>query len=182
MSTLDEIKKNARSARWIGVLLLIAGFFALMAPLAAGASIAMMVGFLLLFCGVGHLVLVFQSGSFGRGVFILLLAALNLLAGIYMIARPGIALAALALFLAAYFVATGITEIVAAFQARPDAGWGWLAFGGALSALLGLMIWSQFPLSGAWAVGVLVGLRLFTSGWELIAIGGAAGAVAQSPE
>jgi len=34
------------------------------------------------------------------------------------------------------------------------------------------MLWSQFPLSGAWAVGTLVGVRLLFSGFSLISVAG----------
>ena len=36
------------------------------------------------------------------------------------------------------------------------------------------MIWRQFPLSGAWAIGTLVGVRMIMSGWTLFAVGGLA--------
>jgi len=36
------------------------------------------------------------------------------------------------------------------------------------------------PFSGAWAIGVLVGIRLLMSGFELLAMGGAAGDVADA--
>jgi uncharacterized membrane protein HdeD (DUF308 family) len=40
--------------------------------------------------------------------------------------------------------------------------------------MLGVMIWRQFPISGVWAVGTLVGVQLMMSGWTLIAVGGLA--------
>jgi len=40
--------------------------------------------------------------------------------------------------------------------------------------VLGMMIWSQWPLSGAWAVGTLVGIDLLFTGWSTLAIGLAA--------
>ena len=179
MSVIDEIEASAKGAKWVGILLVVAGFLSIMSPLVSGLSIATMIGFFLIVSGVGHLFLVFQARSFGKGLVIVILGALNLLAGLYVVAQPGIALAVLTLFLAAYFAATGFTEIVAAFQARPAEGWGLLAFSGVLSVMLGVMIWSQLPLSGAWAVGVLVGMRLLSSGWQLIAISGAVGQVAK---
>jgi len=33
------------------------------------------------------------------------------------------------------------------------------------------MIWNQFPLSGEWAIGVLVGIKLVFSGWSLLMFG-----------
>jgi uncharacterized membrane protein HdeD (DUF308 family) len=79
-------------------------------------------------------------------------------------------------------VVTCIFELVSAFQIRPTEGWGVMLFNGIVTLLLGIMIWRQFPLSGAWAVGILFGVKLMLSGWSLIFIGrsvrGAAKAVA----
>ena len=37
------------------------------------------------------------------------------------------------------------------------------------------MIWRQFPFSGVWALGTLVGVQMMMmSGWTLIAVGGLA--------
>ena len=36
------------------------------------------------------------------------------------------------------------------------------------------MIWNQWPLSGAWAVGTLVGIQLMFSGMTMITLGSAA--------
>lgn len=178
MNIIQGIKKNAKAAKWVGILLIIVGIVSLFAPFAAGLSVAMVIGVLLAFAGIAELVLAFQAGSFGDGVVVLLLGALSAIVGFYMLAQPGIALATLTLFLAAYFFVSGIAQVISAFGARPAQGWGWLAFGGVVSVLLGIMIWRQFPLSGAWAVGVLVGVQLLMSGLTLTAIGGAAGDLA----
>jgi len=154
--------------------MLIAGFLAVAAPFAAGLSVAMVVGVLLLISGATQVLLVFRAGSFGEGFMLVLLGVLSVIAGGYMVSQPLAALATLTLFLAGYFIASGILEVVAAFGARPESGWGMLLFGGIISLILGVMIWQQFPFSGAWAVGVLVGVKLIMAGWALIAIGGAA--------
>jgi uncharacterized membrane protein HdeD (DUF308 family) len=73
--------------------------------------------------------------------------------------------------LIAYFLAMGISEITAAFRIRPAQGWGFLLFSGIVSVVLAVLIWNQWPLSGAWAIGVLVGIQLFSSGMTMIAIG-----------
>ena len=174
MSIVDFIKQEAGTAKWVGVLLLITGFLALIAPFAAGLSIALLVGVLFVISGLAQLVIVFKAGSFGRGLLLAALALLSLVAGVYMVMQPVAALATLTLFLAGYFIASGVIEAIGAFGARPASGWGWLLFGGIVSILLGVMIWRQFPLSGAWAIGTLVGVRMIMSGWTLIAVGGLA--------
>jgi uncharacterized membrane protein HdeD (DUF308 family) len=51
-------------------------------------------------------------------------------------------------------------------------------FGGVVSVLLGAMIWRQFPLSGAWAIGVVLGIKLLLIGAIMIAGGSAARSLA----
>ena len=172
MTLIDTIRRDAKTAKWIGVVLIIAGVLSLVVPFVAGLSVALFVGVLLLLSGITQLLIVFRAGSFGEGLLLALLGILSLVAGGYMVSQPAAALATLTLFLAGYFVASGVVEAIGAFGARPAEGWGWLLFGGIVSVVLGVMIWRQFPLSGVWAVGTLVGVHLLMSGWALVAIGG----------
>jgi len=168
---LDGIKKNARLAVIIGVIMLICGILAIGAPLAAGLSVTIFVGTLLLVGGIAQCFLAFQAGAFGKGVLIFIMGVLTTVAGFYLFQQPLAGLASITIFLAAYFVVMGIFELVSAFQVRPAEGWGLMLFNGIVTLLLGIMIWRQFPLSGAWAVGVLFGVKLILSGWSLIFIG-----------
>ena len=182
MTLIETIKSNAKTAKWCGVALLVAGFLALLSPLAAGLSITLVIGALLLLGGITQLVLVFQAGSFGEGLLMAIIGVLWIIAGGYSITQPASALGAMTLFLAAYFIATGIIEAFGSFSARPAEGWGWLLFSGIVSVVLGVLIWRQFPLSGTWAVGILVGVRMVMSGSALLAIGSAAKDIAASAE
>lgn len=173
VSILQVVNKNATTAKWVGIVIVIAGFLSLIAPLAGGLSITVIVGTLILLAGVMQLLLVFRAGSFGQGLLLALLGLLGVVAGGYTLMHPAAALAALTLLLSAWFVASGIIESIAALTARDVKGWGWILFSGVVSVLLGLMLWSQFPLSGAWAVGTLVGVRLLFSGFALISAAGA---------
>ncbi len=42
---------------------------------------------------------------------------------------------------------------------------------GTVSTLFGIMIWRQFPLSGVWAIGVLLGIKLLFGGMIMVAAG-----------
>ena len=170
---LDGIKKNAGMAMVVGVVMLIVGFLAIGSPLVVGLSVAVVVGVLLLIGGVSQLVLAIKAGAFGKGLMNFIVGIVTVVVGLFMISRPGAGLASLTLFLAAYFVVTGIFESMSAFQIKPARGWGWTLFSGIVSVLLGFMIWGQFPLSGAWAIGTLVGIRMLVSGWTLIILGAA---------
>lgn len=180
MSLLDGIRKNARTAKWVGILLIITGFLSVVAPMSAGISVTMIVGALLTIAGISQLLLAFRAGSFGEGLVVFLLGVLGLLAGLWMLFQPGIALASLTLLLAGYFVIAGIAQAFGAFDVKPDKGWGWLLFSGVVTVLLGVMIWSQFPFSGVWAVGTLVGIQLLMSGITLLTLGSSVGGAART--
>lgn len=168
---LDAVKKNTGLTIATGVIMIFMGLLAMGAPLVAGASLAVMVGVLLIIAGVSETVFAFKAGS---GILTIILGVLTVIAGGYMVANPGAALAALTIFLAAYFLVSGVFEAIMAFQARPSQGWGWALFSGILSVILGLMIWNQYPLSGAWAIGILLGVKLLFSGMTLMMFGIAA--------
>ena len=53
-------------------------------------------------------------------------------------------------------------------------------FGGAISIVLGIMIWRQFPLSGVWAIGVLLGIKLLFGGMIMVSAGSTVRAAAGS--
>ncbi len=167
----QELNKNTTSVMFMGFIILLMGIFAIAAPLVTGLSLAIMVGIIFIIGGVGQLVFAFKSG---KGVLTFLTGVLTVLIGGYMLGNPNATLASLTLFLAAYLIVSGLAHAVMALQVRPVKGWGWALFNGFISVLLGVMIWNQFPLSGEWAMGTLLGINLLCSGWTLIMFGTAA--------
>ncbi len=144
------------------------GLLAMGAPLIAGLSLAMIIGIMLILAGLGQLVFAIKTD---RHFISIAIALLTLLIGAYMLANLKAALGSLTIFLAIYLFVSGIFEIMMSLQIRPIKGWGWALFSGIISALLGFMIWNQYPLSGAWAIGIIIGVRLFFSGWMLLMLG-----------
>jgi uncharacterized membrane protein HdeD (DUF308 family) len=171
----DAIRRNAGLTVASGAVLIVAGLLAILSPFVAGLSITVMVGAMLILSGISQCFLAFRAGAFGRALVVFLVGVLLTVAGIHMISQPVSGLAALTLILMAYLLATGILEIVVAFQLRPADGWGLELFNGAVTLLLGILLWRQFPLSGAWAIGILFGIKMVFSGWAFVFIGRAAG-------
>jgi len=155
----------------LGIILVVLGFLAMGAPLATGAVVITMIGIFVLAGGVVQIIFAFKAPSVGRGVLRFLQGGLMILGGLAIEAHPLLGLATVTLMLAAYFMADGIVRIMLAFDLKPNPGWVWVLVGGIVSVVLGLMIWRGWPLSGAWAVGVLVGVNLMLSGWQLIVLG-----------
>lgn len=174
---LDGIKRNTGFTIFAGILTLVAGFLAMGAPFIAGLSVAVMVGVMLVFGGLTQIVFAFRTKA---GFLAIVVGILAVLAGGYMVMNPGIALASLTMVLAMFLIFSGIMEIILAFQAKPAEGWGWALFSAIMTLILGIMIWRQFPLSGTFAIGILVGLKLVFSGMTLMTLGFAARSAAKS--
>ena len=179
---VDAIRRNSGLTVASGVVLLIAGLLAILSPFVAGLSITIMVGAMLAVSGISQCFLAFRAGAFGRALVVLIVGVLMAIAGFYMISQPVSGLATLTLILMAYLIATGILEIVVAFQLRPADGWGVELFNGVVTLVLGILLWRQFPLSGAWAIGILFGIKMVFSGWAFIFIGRGVKKVAAAAE
>jgi uncharacterized membrane protein HdeD (DUF308 family) len=171
------VKDAKRSSGWLiglGAFGVIVGIMALGSPLYAGKAVSLMVGTLLVFTGITSMFAAFKAGTFGAGLFGFLGSLLTLVAGMIMWTRPLTGLAFMTLVLAFYFLFRGISGIMVGLRMRPVQGWGWTAFSGAVDMLLGILIWRQWPLSGTWAIGILVGIHILFQGWALISVGLAA--------
>jgi uncharacterized membrane protein HdeD (DUF308 family) len=109
----------------------------------------------------------FWAGQWS-GLFLHLLSGvLNVVVGVLILAHPGAVAVGLTLLLAVFFLVAGLFRIIAAVALRfPN--WGWAFFGGGITALLGAMIWAQWPSSALWVIGTFVGIDLLFRGWAWV--------------
>jgi len=164
-------RQASKASIAFGAVLSVLGIFAVLAPLFTGVAVTVSVGILLLVAGIVEIVFAFKAGAFGKGVLRFLFGGLGVLAGVIIMATPGTSLVVLAYVLAVFFVAGGVLDIVLSLKLRPDEGWGWMLFSGIVSIVLGGLIIGQWPVSGTWAVGIYVGIRMLMHGWMLMALG-----------
>ncbi len=180
-SITDAAGRGGKRMSRLGIVTMVLGFLVMLAPVLVGFSLLWILGLLVAGAGLCRMFWAFQTGSLGKGVLVFAIGGLTLLAGIALLANPYLASGVLTIVLAIYFVVDGAAEIGSAFGQPPGSGRGWLLFGGAVSILLGIIIWRQCPLSGVWAIGVLIGIKLFFGGMIMVAAGStvraAAGAV-----
>ena len=175
----DAAKTGSTSMTVFGIITIILGMFAMLAPGLTGLSVVLLLGGIVLAAGIVRIIWAFRAGSFGKGLLMFAIGGLTLLCGIVLLAHPLFASGVLTILLAVYFIVDGIFEIVAAVQLHPGAGWGWMLFGGIVSIWLGIIIWRQFPLSGVWAIGILLGIKLFFVGLIMVTGGSALRSVAK---
>ncbi len=182
----ESVKGNATILFIMGIATVILGVLAMMCPMISGVAVSMLVGILLIAAGIARSIFAFKAESWGKGILAFLLGALTVIIGVVMVARPLLGLASITLVLAGYFFIDGIFEIFGSFKLKPTQGWGWMLFGGVVSVLLAILIMYQWPVSGAWAVGILVGVKLIFTGTAMTMLGSvgrrAAGAVQERVE
>jgi uncharacterized membrane protein HdeD (DUF308 family) len=156
---------------WLGLALMVLGILAIAAPLVAGKAVVIVVGLILLAAGVGLLRESFDAHGYER-LMLVVLGAITALCAIFVLAHPLLGLGFLTFALLVFFIADGLWKIVEAVRYVSSPGWLWLLASGVLSLILALVIWRQWPVSGLWAVGVLIGVNLIGTGAALVALAG----------
>lgn len=154
----------------MGILLLVLGCAAIATPAVAGTSVVIVIGAILAVSGVVQLFHGIREPSWSGKMLGLVLGAITLLGGLAVLAYPLLGLEVLTLVLAVYFAVEGVWKIVVSFSFRPAQGWLALLASGVIALLLGVVIWKQWPVSGLWAVGTLVGVDLLFTGTAMLAL------------
>jgi len=89
--------------------------------------------------------------------------------GLLIIWRPVVTAEVLTLLMGAFFLATGLFQIVApAVISLPD--WGWHVLNGIITLLLGFFVLAQWPVTGLWVIGLFVGVELLFYGVAWVAL------------
>lgn len=165
-SLLPEI-----SPRWshgwstaLSVVLILLGLIAVTLPQIGGLAVALYFGWLLLLGGVALLVFAWRTHAAGVMSLQVVLGAVYVLIGGFLITRPAAGLASLTLLLAGYLLIEGLLELTAAFRVQPRAGRTWLVIDGVVALVLAVMIVTSWPSSAAWVVGTLVGINMIIGG------------------
>lgn len=168
-------KKMQSSGGWLtvlGIVSIVAGILAIAIPFAAGVAFTWVIGAALFAVGILQVIGAFRAGSWGAGIADFLGGLIYVIAGVIAFINPMVALAAMAMIIAIFFLVRGIYQIWASFQIKPEQGWGWLLFGGILALILGVMLLLKWPGTAIWVVGLFVGIELIFSGWTEVFLGG----------
>ncbi len=162
----------------LGIVLVILGIVAIIFPFMATIAAKIFLGWLFLIGGVVQVVHAFSTQKWGAFILNLLIGLLYVVAGGYLAFFPLSGIFTLTILLAALFIAEGVLQIIMAFRVRDHSGWGWILFSGIVAVAVGVLIWANLPSSAVWAIGLLVGVNMITSGWAFFFLALAAGKAA----
>ena len=152
-----------------GIAMLILGVLAITLPNIFTLEIELLVGWLLIVAGVLRTAVIFKKRhmpgfwwSLSNGVLVVIL-------GVLLVARPLQGEVTLTVLMTMLFALEGIVAIVLAFEYRryfPH--WGWTMVGGLINLALVYLIWTGWPNSASWVIGLYVGINLFFFGLPMI--------------
>ena len=156
---------NHKSSGWTmfqGILLIVFGALAIAFPLLGTIVVEQLFAALLLIAGGYALAASLgrkESGTASRvvsGIW----AVLTLATGLLLMFQVGAGILTLTILLAAYFAAQGLVTIVAAFKFSGTNTMWFMLLSGIVSLVLAWMIFSGFPGSATWLLGLLFGINL----------------------
>lgn len=154
----------------LGILLATFGTLAILLPtftIFTTFAAVVALGITLMIAGVAILVSAFWAGKWSGFMLQLLVGLLYLVSGFMITDAPEESSLPVTLLLAGFFIVLGAFRIAVALTFRfPQ--WGWVLLNGAVTLLVGLIIYRHFPESSLWAIGLLAGVEMLFNGWTWI--------------
>jgi uncharacterized membrane protein HdeD (DUF308 family) len=153
-----------------GILLSIIGLAAMVVPPLASLAITIFLGWMFLVSGVAGLVATYWARNMPGFWWSLISAALAVLAGGILLARPMQGVLTLTIVIGAYFFAEGVASIMYGLEHRKELSgrWSWVLVAGLMDIVIAFFIIAGLPGSAEWAIGLLVGINLLFGGATLI--------------
>ncbi len=168
----EAVRQHWKAFLFEGILLAILGLAAMIVPPLASLAVTIFLGWMFLISGIGGLVASYWAREMPGFWWSLISAALAVLAGGILLARPAQGVLTLTIVVGAYFLAEGVTTIMYALQHRRELSerWSWMLVAGAMDIVIAALVIAGLPGSAEWAIGLLIGINLLFGGTSLIAM------------
>jgi uncharacterized membrane protein HdeD (DUF308 family) len=151
-----------------GIVMIVLGFVAISVPLVSTLAAEILVGWLLIAGGLVRIVTLPRSKVTPGFWWSLLAGVVVSVLGVLLIAQPLQGVLTLTMMLIALFILEGVVALFMAFELRKHMqNWGWTLFKGVIDLWLAFLIWSGWPGSATWAIGLLVGVNMLFFGISL---------------
>jgi uncharacterized membrane protein HdeD (DUF308 family) len=162
----DTVRLHWRLFLTQGVIMVILGLLAVIWPGISTIAVDVYVGWLFLLSGIVGLASMFLAPNVQAFLWMLLTAALSLFVGVMLLWHPTEGAVSLTMVLTAFFIVEGIIQIVASLGYRDifPGQWGWMLASGIADLILAALIIKGWPSTATWALGLIIGINLITSG------------------
>lgn len=161
----ETVRKNWGWFLVLGLALIVLGAYVINSAVTATLFSTVIFGALVIGAGVVQIVQAFLARLWSGFFLSLLLGVLYGVTGFLCMVHPAEAAINLTLLIAAFCLVSGLFRIIAALMMHFEHR-GWVLFNGIVTFVLGIMIYTQWPLSGLWLIGLFVGIDMILSGWS----------------
>jgi uncharacterized membrane protein HdeD (DUF308 family) len=170
-NVVGEVRKNWGWLLFIGVALIVLGAIGLYMTGALTLVSMLYFGILVIAGGILMLIDAFKAEGWKEKTWNILIALAYIIVGMVMIANPGKSAAWFTLFISAFLLVSGAFRVIMGFKMRKEVG-GWVltVIGGVASIVLAVMIFSQWPVSGLWVIGLFIAIEMIMHGISLVTI------------
>lgn len=152
----------------VGIISIIGGIFALFNPLSASLAAEQLAGWIFLLVGIMQFVAMFRAPTTSGKIYAAIGGVIGVLVGIELLQEPLKGMLALTMVIAILFMATGIVKVMTAFALRGTVAFLPILLSGAISIILAVMIFTNYPQSAASILGILLAVELISNGISLV--------------
>jgi uncharacterized membrane protein HdeD (DUF308 family) len=167
---MDTIQSHRSLFIFEGIAFIVLGALAVALPSIMTLGIELFIGWLFLFGGLVQGFRAIKSRQAPGFVPALISAALSIIIGILLLAYPLQGVLTLTVLLTIFFFLEGIIKMALSWQVRPVQGWGWLFLSGIFALALAILIWSGWPGTAIWAIGLIVGINMLFFGSSILTL------------
>ena len=177
----QQLKDNANWFLGLGIGLVILGTLAVIFSYITTLFSVMYFGVFMVVIGLFEAVKSFKMHLWSTFFLHLFLAVLYIVGGGFIVMYPAINAVSLTLLLSLFFIVSGILKIIFVVTCKTPHTF-WLFTNGSVTFLLGVCILNQWPLSGLWVIGMLIGIETLFTGWTYIMLSAAAKKIEHTPQ
>lgn len=165
---METYKKNWCWYLLFGLVLMTLGVIGAIYSMAVTTIAMLWIGILILAAGILQFIYACFAKYWQGMVTHFILSFIALAIGVFIIAYPLKASVFFTLVIGCFLVASGILRMAFSFKIRQVAIWWLILLIGAISLILGILILSQWPVSGLWIIGFFISIEVFLTGWSML--------------
>lgn len=167
LSEIEDVRRNWGWFFALGVLLIALGIGIISSAVYATLFSIIIFGFFLIGAGIVQGFQAFLARKWSGLFLSLLLSILYIVTGVLCVAQPLQTAINLTLLIALLCFIGGLFKMITSLILHFDQ-WGWVFFNGLVTFILGFLIYSGWPVSGLWVIGMFIGIDIILSGWSWI--------------
>lgn len=152
----------------VGILYLLIGLVAVGYPIVSSYSVLIIIAVLFIIAGLISVFGSLFSGGAQSFLFYILIGAIYIVFAYLLLKYPYDGILTLTIVLSSLLLVGGIIKIIYALRIKPLPHWRWLLASGIISLILCALIYTRFPVTSTFILGLIAGIYFLANGITII--------------